>query len=366
MRRSGWVPGLGLAVALFVLMPLAVSCGVQSANRGSAGRESPRGEGARTATHGPLRTWRIGGVTVSTRVLPATYDANVSSWPVGPSAIYYVKRSSPTKLMARSLSTGKTDVTATIPCTLWSGLGPGVTMVPYPYLLVECGVPPSGSLSQGILVDVRSGRTWTLWTGGGMTEDGTYDGEAIVAGGWVYFDWIDPGGGPSGAMDLTTGVTKPLPSLLARGFGPSVVAGGVLYVGLGPKSIDLYRVIGFTSTLVAHLPVFPWGIDARGVIWEPKPGGSLTPGAGAMSIRVWNPGVPAKEVLATGPGYVVLGVATPYEADGLIRVTVATAGASGTVTIGKGNVGNTIEVPGGLLFRNSNGRWELLTVSDGR
>lgn len=366
---------VGLAVVLY----LTVGCGAQPSSQGS-----PKDTGTTTVKYRFPRRWHVGNFTVSTYLLPKFYDPNASFnfMDLEPSALYYVSESTPTELVARSLFNGRTHVVARIDCaTTWRGLPTEVyRATSYPYVLVQCGSPPGGMMLQGILVDVTTGATWTLWTGGGETEDLTPDGRAVVSAGWVYFVEGGPPGA-QGAMDLATGDTKPLPfPLNSSGWNTFVAPDGTLYDEWFKKqdltSIDLYRVTGLTATLVAHLPGGGAGtllsIDANGTIWVNRPGGSLTPNAGAMSIRVWHPTYPPvppkSKILFSGTGYVVsLGAA------GTVQVTLATSGGVKTISVGNAfDASDTYfvqygpgPIPGGLIFPAPQGRWQILTVSGG-
>ncbi len=307
------------------------------------------------------QVWKVGSFTVSTHLLPKVYNPRDPGWQsfgVGQSAIYYVPKSTPNDLVQNS--NGHTEVVANLPCATQGQVSP----VGGQYLFVECVA--SGGKPEGILADPKTGATWTLWTGGSVPIATTY-----VSQGWAYFFASAYENGPlfaQGSVNLQTGVRGRLPSVMSDGgWGPLFSPDGTLYVqkynypSLAPT--DLYRIDGLTATLVAHLPSLSSGIDANGAIWVSKKGGSLTPNAGAMTIRVWNSGInhssPSINVLSTGPGYVI------YVENSSIRLKLATPGGSKTITVGEGDAGDVFTMPHGFVFPAPHGRWQVLTVSGG-
>lgn len=360
-------------------------------NNTGGGNTAPPNTGVNTFKKQVARAWHVGSFTVSTQLLPRFYNPNRSPHFVvlEPSALYYVPESTPTEVVAQSLSNGQTKVVASVDCVAnWQGLPIEVHSAGYSYLLVQCG-SPSGKL-QGILVDATTGTTWTLWTNGQAGSDGTLDGEAVVSAGWVYFETSTTKFGPvnvKSAMELATGLTKPVPFPLnaAQAWDTLLAPDGTLYATWGGykgqdlTSVDLYRVTGLNTTLVAHLPggagfAGPLSIGANGTIWVTKPGGTLTPNAGSMTIRVWDPThppVPPKsEVLLAGTGYVAfLGPPPSPGAEGPVQVTLATSGEAKTIVVGKANVSSIYMQPDGplvgVIFRAPHGRWQVLTVSGG-
>lgn len=115
-------------------------------------------------------------------------------------------------------------------------------------------------------------------------------------------------------------------------------------------------------------------IDANGTIWVPRQGGTLTPDAGAMTIRVAHPtpAPPKSKVLLAGIEYVVsLGTPPSAYAQSPVQVTVATPHGTKTVVVGSAPAvqddygvmpyGNS-EV---VFFPAPNGRWQIVTVSKG-
>jgi|GEM_PF-4724092 len=380
------------AAGLALLLCLAAGCGAPQPTQGQK-------DSSKAATFGPSRgtsgttkrtsfhqVWHVGNLTVSTQLLPKFYDPHVSFnfMALEPSAVYYVSKSKPTELVAQSLSNGQTHVIANVDClAAWQGVptevgdagGTGT------YFLVQCG-NLNGKLS-GILVDAKTGHTWTLWTDGQGGADGTIDGGAVVSKGWVYFETTTTEWGPidlQRAMDLATGGIEPLPVPL-KGFDPYLAPDGTLYAlsfaekgtQVNQTPVAVYRVTGLKTTLVAHLPALPLGIGGDGSIWVSESGGTLTPNAGDMTIRVWNPGIhntSAVRVIGTGPGYIIsLGPTSSLGANGPVRVTVATAGGWKTITVGEGNDGDTVPVSIGpylgAVFLGPQGRAQMLTVSGG-
>ena len=317
-----------------------------------------------------------------------------------PSALYYVPKSPPPELVEQLLPSGKMHVITVLDCTNASDPGGSLSAV-YgtgnpSYLLVQC-YPPNSSSQQGILVDVKTGARWTLWTDGQESADGWYGGGAWVYGGWVYFTTytVPYGHGlVQRAMNLATGATKPAASPLAQYVASYRAPDGTLY-GMkwsspaSEDSVDLYRLYGpFESTLIAkNLPVDSGQgilsmltIDANGTIWVPRQGGTLTPSAGAMTIRLAKPtpAPPKSKVIMTGIGYVVcLGsLPNPY-AESPIQVTVATPHGTKTITVGHtpdvqddfGAVPYTLngnpQVTLAVYFPAPVGRWQIVTVSRG-
>ncbi len=332
-------------------------------NNTSGGNTAPPNKAGKAAPKQAARTWKVGGFIVSTHLLPKVYNPRDPGWQsfgVGQSAIYYVPKSTPNKLVEKA--GGQTHVVTNLSCAT-EGY---VSRVGGPYLFVECSAPDGKP--QGILADAKTGATWTLWQGGSVPIGTTY-----VSRGWAYFFAVtceDCSLLATGAINLEAGVRKPLPSIMSDGgWGPLFAPDGTLYVqklkdqSLVPPT-DLYRMDGLTATLVAHLPSPASGIDANGTIWVSKKGGSLTPNAGSMAIRAWKPAIKASKVLTTGPGYVVyLGPTPALGANGPIRVTLAASGGSETITVGEGNVGTTFTLPDGrLVFPAPHGRWQVVTV----
>ena len=355
------------------------------------GNSAPPTTQSRTAKKQVATTWHVGQFTISTHLLPRLYDPHVSwnyDMALTRSALYYVPKSTPTELLVESLPSGHTHVVTKLDCeNVQSQTMVGT--VNSSYLLVNCE-PPNGKLQQGILVDITTGAKWTLWTHGYGNSDGTYFWRVWVYGGWAYYEAYTVGWGQGlvqRAMNLATGTAKSAPYPFGQYLAAYRAPDGTLY-GMkwsGSSSVDLYRLNGpYKSTLVAEkLPVDGGNgissmltIDANGTIWVPRPGGTLTPSAGAMTIRVVKPtpAPPKSKVLTDGIGYVVsLGTAPPAYGGSPVQVTVATSDGTTTVVVGRtptlpedyGVMPYGVSVPFSevVFFPASNGRWQIVTVS---
>lgn len=336
-------------------------------NNSGSGHTAPPNTGVNSLQKQVARTWKVGSFTVSTRLLPTIYNPQDPGWQsfgVGHLGLYYVPKSTPNDLVEKA--NGRTQVVAKLSCATEGQ----VSIVGSHYLFVQCTAPDG--TPEGILADAKTGVTWTLWRGGSVPI-----GTALVAGGWAYFSAVtceDCSLLAQGAVNLETGARGPLPAVMSASWGLVVSTDGTLYVEKFTRSDtmtrnDLYRIDGLTATLVAHLPSPPSGIDANGTIWVSENGGSLTPNAGSMTIRVWNPTIHATKVLTGGPGYVIyLGPTPSLGANEPIRVTLATShGSKRTITVGEGNVSDTYVyyTQAGLVFPAPYGRWQVVTVSGG-
>jgi hypothetical protein len=335
-------------------------------NHAGNGKSAPPTAGVTVSKNKLPSMRKVGSFIVSARLLPKVYNPRNPGWQsfgVGRSALYYVPKSAPTELVEKA--NGETQVVAKLSCAT-EGY---VSDVGDPYLFVACNAP--GGKPEGILADAKTGSTWTLWQGGSVPIGTTY-----VGGGWAYFWAIAYEDGPvfaQGSVNLETGARAPLPYIMQEVRGPWFAANGAVYgekfkqYPAGPSTpADLYRMDGLTAMLIAHLPSPPSGIDSNGTIWVSEKGGSLTPNAGSMTIRVWNPVIHASEVISKGPGYVIYrGPVPSLGADGPIRVTLAVPGGLRTITVGEGNVGDTFVVPNALVLPAPHGRWQVVSVSKG-
>lgn len=379
-----------MAVGLALVLSVAVGCGAAN----STAPKTTMGKGVTNVKKRIARTWHVGGFTVATHLLPTFYDPN-GSWnfvDLEPSAVYYVPEATPTELLGQSLSSGQTHVVARVDCAAtWQGLQTEVRPAGGSNVLVQCGSPPSGKLLQGILVDVTTGAAWTLWTNGQVGSDGAMSGEAVVSRGWVYFETFTLPGGRGlerEAMNLATRETWAVPFPLSAGqvWTPARAPDGTLYATWGGwwngqelTPIDIYRVVGTQATLVAHLPGGgppPEGlsIGTGGTIWVTKPGGSLTPDAGPMTIKGWDatPAPPNSTVLwaGVGNGYTLsLGAKPSPGIAGPVQVTLDTPQGPKTIVVGEAAENDTHLVPDGassaVVFPAPQGGWQVVTVSGG-
>ena len=100
-----------------------------------------------------------------------------------------------------------------IPLGVACGTQPIIAAVSPPYIVMECTTPKA----QGFVMNINSDHKETMWTWSGQT-----DGEESVAFAGTDLFWV-ASQGPTlgdvsqGMMDLTTGLTSPLPKDVANG-----------------------------------------------------------------------------------------------------------------------------------------------------